>query len=56
MLIEFNFGSFFICMILPIGFIMLTCGFYNESENGKKVAYGYLQAEAEKCRKKECLS
>ena len=55
-LIEFGNGSFFICTILPIGFIMLTCGFYNESENGKKIAYGYLQAEAEKCRKKECLS
>lgn len=38
MLIDFNFGSFFICMILPIGFIMMTSGFYNESETSKKVA------------------
>lgn len=38
MLIDFNFGSFFICMILPIGFIMMTSGFYNESEKSKKVA------------------
>lgn len=38
MLINFNFGSFFICMILPIGFIMMICGFYNESETSKKVA------------------
>lgn len=38
MLIDFSFGSFFICMILPIGFIMMTSGFYNESEIAKKVA------------------
>lgn len=38
MLIDFSFGSFFICMILPIGFIMMTSGFYNESESSKKVA------------------
>lgn len=38
MLIDFNFGSYFICMILPIGFIMMTTGFYNESESSKKVA------------------
>ena len=38
MLIDFNFGSFFICMILPIGFIMMTSGFYDECESSKKVA------------------
>lgn len=38
MLIDFSFGSYFICMILPIGFIMMTTGFYNESESNKKVA------------------
>lgn len=38
MLIDFSFGSFFICMLLPIGFIMMTSGFYYESEIGKKVA------------------
>ena len=38
MLIDFSFGSFFICMILPIGFIMMTSGFYNESASSKKVA------------------
>ena len=38
MLIDFNFGSYFICMILPIGFIMMTTGLYNESESSKKVA------------------
>lgn len=38
MLIGFTFGSFFICTILPVGFIMMTSGFYNESESSKKVA------------------
>ena len=38
MLIDFNFGGYFICMILPIGFIMMTTGLYNESESSKKVA------------------
>ena len=38
MLIDFSFGSYFICIILPIGFIMMTTGFYNESESSKKVA------------------
>ena len=38
MLIDFCFGSYFICIILPIGFIMMTTGFYNESESSKKVA------------------
>lgn len=38
MLIDFDFGSYFICMILPVGFIMMTSGFYNECESSKKVA------------------
>ena len=38
MLIDFSFGSYFICISLPIGFIMMTTGFYNESESSKKVA------------------
>lgn len=38
MLVGFSFGSFFICMILPIGFIMMTTGFFNESEKCRKVA------------------
>lgn len=27
MLIPFNFGSYFVCMLLPIGYIMMTAGF-----------------------------
>ena len=26
MLIPFNFGSYFICMLLPIGYIMMVSG------------------------------
>ena len=38
MLIPFDFGSYFICMLLPIGFLMMTAGFLNECENDKKVS------------------
>ena len=31
-------GSFFVCLILPLGFIMMTAGLYNECENDRKVA------------------
>lgn len=40
MLISFNFGSYFVCMLLPIGYIMMIAGFCNESdENHKAAAY-----------------
>ena len=38
LLIPFNFGSYFVCMILPIGYIMMTAGFCNESDQEHKVA------------------
>ncbi|MGN0639854.1 MAG: hypothetical protein ACI4JT_02765 [Oscillospiraceae bacterium] len=38
MLIPFNFGSYFICMILPIGYIMLAAGFCSESDEQHKAA------------------
>lgn len=38
MLISFNFGSYFVCMLLPIGYIMMTAGFCNESDENHKVA------------------
>ena len=37
-IINFSMGSFFVCLILPIGFIMLTAGLHNECENDHKVA------------------
>lgn len=38
MLISFHFGSYFICMLLPIGYIMMTAGFCNESDEKHRVA------------------
>lgn len=38
MLISFNFGSYFVCMLLPIGYIMLTAGFCEECNENQKVA------------------
>lgn len=38
MLISFNFGSYFVCMLLPIGYIMMTSGFCNESDEKHRVA------------------
>lgn len=38
MLISFNFGSYFVCMLLPIGYIMMTSGFYNECDEQHRVA------------------
>ena len=34
---DFSVGSFFVCLILPIGFIMMTAGVHNECENDRKV-------------------
>ena len=37
-IINFSMGSFFVCLILPIGFIMMTAGLHNECESNRKVA------------------
>ena len=40
MLISFDFGSYFVCMLLPIGYIMMASGFCAESdENHRAAAY-----------------
>ena len=31
-------GSYFVCLILPIGFIVMTAGLHNECEDDRKVA------------------
>ena len=36
--INFPTGYFFVCLILPIGFIMMTAGIQNECEGDRKVA------------------
>ena len=38
LMINFPTGYFFVCLILPIGFIMMTAGLQNECEGDRKVA------------------
>ncbi len=38
LIVDFNFGSYFVCMFLPIGYIMMSAGFQNESTEEDKVA------------------
>ena len=32
LIINYSMGSFFVCLILPLGFIMMTAAFHNECE------------------------
>ena len=38
LIIDFSMGSYFVCLILPIGFIMMTAGLHNECKDDRKVA------------------
>ncbi len=38
MLIPFDFGSYFVCMLLPIGYVMMTAGFCAESDEAHRAA------------------
>ncbi len=38
LIIDYTYGSFFVCLILPIGFIMMTAGLHSECEDDRKVA------------------
>lgn len=38
MLIPFDFGSYFVCMLLPIGYIMMTAGFCADSDEEHRAA------------------
>ena len=38
MVMDFSFGAYLVCMFLPIGYIMMTAGFYCESDEEHKVA------------------
>lgn len=38
LIINFSLGSYFVCLILPIGFIMMTAGLHNECDSDHKVA------------------
>ncbi len=35
---DFLFGSYFVCMFLPIGYIMMAAGLHNESNKNRRVA------------------
>ena len=37
-LCSFNFGSYLVCMFLPIGYIMMSAGFHHESSEQTRVA------------------
>lgn len=36
--VDFTFGSYFVCMFLPMGYIMMAAGLRNESEKDRRVA------------------
>ena len=38
LIVNYSMGSYFVCLILPLGFIMMTAGLNNECENDRKVA------------------
>ena len=38
LIIDFSMGSYFVCLILPIGFVMMIAGLHNECEGERKVA------------------
>ena len=38
LIINYSMGSYFVCLILPLGFIMMTAGLHNECERSRKVA------------------
>ena len=38
LLINYSLGGYFVCLLLPIGFIMMTAGLHSEIESDRKVA------------------
>jgi len=38
MIIDFTFGSYFVCMFLPIGYIMMISGFHNSCPEDRRVS------------------
>lgn len=36
LIIDLPFGYFLVCLLLPVGFIMMTAGFYNETEDDRR--------------------
>ena len=38
LMVDFTFGSYFVCMFLPMGYIMMAAGFQHESREDRRVA------------------
>lgn len=38
LIVDFSFGSYFVCMLLPIGYIMMAAGLHYESDDAHRVA------------------
>ena len=38
LLVDYSLGSYFVCIILPVGFIIMTAGLQSECESDRKVA------------------
>lgn len=38
MIVDFTFGSYFVCMLLPLGYIMMAVGFQHESAEERRVS------------------
>ena len=38
MIADFKFGSYLVCMLLPIGYIIMAAGFHHESADERKVS------------------
>jgi len=38
LIIDYTFGSYFVCMFLPLGYIMMAAGFHNECREDRRVA------------------
>lgn len=38
MIVDFTFGSYLVCMFLPIGYIMMAAGFHHESAEEERVS------------------
>ena len=38
MIMQYSFGSYLVCMFLPLGYIMMAAGFYQESSEEKRIS------------------
>lgn len=38
LIVNFPFGAYFVCMFLPIGYIMMAAGLHNESDEARRTA------------------